>query len=119
MPNYVINNIYLKGPQEDIDKLIALLGKDSEDPEEKIDFNNVVKMPESMNVVDGSVAENFIAAYLKTLSSKEQFEIAEKLKNTPARYRKNYLNKYSKAFNKNLTPKKERGGFVFLHLIYG
>ena len=101
MPNYVINNIYLKGPGEDIDKLIALLGKNSEDPEEVIDFNNIIKMPVTMNVVEGSMAENFIAAYLKTLSGKEQLEIADKLKSTPLRYGGNFLNKYSKAFTKN------------------
>ena len=61
MPNYVINNIYLKGPQEDIDSLIALLGKDVEHPEEQIDFNNVVRMPESMNLVEGSDSEKYIA----------------------------------------------------------
>lgn len=108
MPNYVINNIYLKGPQEDIDKLIALLGKNCDDPEELIDFNNVVKMPVTMNVVEGSVAEDFIATYLKTLSSKEQLAIAENMQNTPARYNKNYLNKYSKAFTKNLTQEENK-----------
>ena len=71
MPNYIINNIYLKGSGEEVDKLIALLGKNPDDPEELIDFNNVVKMPVTMNVVEGSVAENFIAAYLKTLNGKE------------------------------------------------
>ena len=103
MPNYVINNIYLKGPQEDIDSLIALLGKDVEHPEEQIDFNNVVRMPESMNLVEGSDSEKYIAAYLKTLSDKEKLEIAGKLNDSPARYEGNYLRKYLKAFKLTLT----------------
>ena len=105
MPNYVINNIYLKGPQEDIDKLIALLGKDNDDPEQQIDFNNVIKMPESMNLVAGSVAENYIAAYLKTLTDKERVSIARKIQEVPARYEGDYLKKYRDAFKKTLTPK--------------
>lgn len=105
MPNYVINNIYLKGPQEDIDSLIALLGKDVENPEEQIDFNNVVRMPESMNLVAGSVADKYIAAYLKTLSDKEQLSIAEKLSNLPESFHGNYLRKYLDAFRMTLTDK--------------
>lgn len=105
MPNYVINNIYLKGPQDDIDKLIALLGNNIEDPEENIDFNNVIKMPETMNLVQGSVAEDYIAAYLKTLSDKERFDIAKKLQDIPARYDGNYFKKYKDAFTKELTDK--------------
>ena len=35
-------------------------------------------------------------------------EIAEKLNNTPLRYDRNFLNKYSKAFTKNLSPDESK-----------
>ena len=105
MPNYVVNNIYLKGPQEEIDKVIKLLGKDIKNPEEQIDFNNVIKMPESLNLVAGSVAENYIAAYLKTLTDKDKVDIAKKMGKVPARYEGDYLKKYYDAFIKTLKPK--------------
>ena len=103
MPNYIINNIYLKGSQEDIDKLIVLLGKDVENPEEKINFNNVIKMPESLNLVEGGFAKEYVAAYLKSISDKERFAIAAKLKGKHTGYYGDYLNKYKDAFSKDLT----------------
>ncbi len=108
MPNYVVNNIYLKGSQEDIDKLIALLGDNSDSPEEQIDFNNVVKMPESMNLISGTVAHKYVSAYLKTLSGKEKLAVSEKLFRTPDSYYGNYLNKYRESFSEVLTEEDKK-----------
>ncbi len=96
MPNYVLNRISLSGPEEEIKKALNILR--SKENETEIDFNNVDKMPESMRIPASSLAEDFMAAYLKTLSDKKKLSIAEKLGAISVRYDGNYLKKYRDAF---------------------
>ncbi len=73
MPNYVMNQISLSGPEEDIEKALNILR--SKEKETEIDFNNVIKMPDNLSLPASSLAEDYIAAYLKTLSDKEKLYI--------------------------------------------
>ncbi len=106
MPNYVINKISLSGPEEEIKKALDTLR--SKENENEIDFNNVIKMPESLNIPASSLAEDFMAAYLKTLDDKEKLSIAEKLGRIPVRFDGNYLKKYHDAFISGLDENRRK-----------
>ena len=53
MPNYVTNNIYLKGDAQRIKELLEEV-KNDEFGVGSIDFNKIIPMPESLNVISGS-----------------------------------------------------------------
>lgn len=53
MPNYVTNNIYLKGDAQRIKELLEEV-KNDEFGVGSIDFNKIISMPESLNVISGS-----------------------------------------------------------------
>ncbi len=98
MANCVINKITMSGSESDIKNIIELLKNKNPELSQVIDFNNVIKMPESMNIVCGGFAHWYISVYLDTLSHKERADIAQKLKNTKNIYGKNYYQKYFDAF---------------------
>lgn len=59
MPNYVTNRIIMEGPEDEIKKVIDFLKKD----DNPVDFNNIVQMPESLNMTSGSIEDQAIAVY--------------------------------------------------------
>lgn len=59
MPNYIANRLHLSGEQSRIDKLLeSIKGEES-----VIDFNQIIPMPESLNIKAGSRTNNGLKAY--------------------------------------------------------
>lgn len=68
MPNHVKNIIKLTGAQNEIDYIVNLITKTEEvDGETRrvVDFNSLVPMPETLNVVSGGCADECILIYLR------------------------------------------------------
>jgi len=64
MPNWVMGYLNVKGPNSE--KVIKnLLVK--EDDEWNFDFNKIIPMPESLNVTEGTVADNCIKLFMNSL----------------------------------------------------
>ena len=102
MPNYVTNTITLTGKQSDIDSICELLKNKNPDRDEEIDFNNVVPMPNSMNIVAGGDATWYIAAYLKTLSDEEKQHLIRELQKPLDGFCNSYYRKYEDAFTEDI-----------------
>lgn len=97
MPNWVMNRIILTG--KDAETVAnKILSKDAETGKEYMDFNNIEKMPESLNVVCGSCTTPALDYYLATINPDMPEYKGEKL--SKAKY-----TKYLKAVN---STKKER-----------
>ena len=62
MPNYITNHISMEGSDSDIEAVINFLRNDEEDV--AVDFNNVIPMPESLNMTSGSIEDQAIAVYM-------------------------------------------------------
>lgn len=60
MPNFVMNRVFAKGSKQDLCDLKKLI---SESVNHKIDFNKVIPMPPTLNIVDGSCKALALAAY--------------------------------------------------------
>ena len=98
MPNYVTNTITLKGKQSDIDSICELLKNKNPDRDEEIDFNNVVPMPNTMNIAASSNARWYIASYVKTLSDVERLSLIQELCKYSDGFYESYAHKYQDAF---------------------
>lgn len=61
MPNWVKNVLEIEGPQRDLMDLALHLKSDKD--ESCVDFNNVIKMPESLMVESGSMTMKSLAVY--------------------------------------------------------
>lgn len=103
MPNYVINSIKMDGPEKDIQAICDLLRNKDSQSDEQIDFNNVVPMPKSMDLVSGGFDRQYVGVYVKSLSVKERDDLAQKLESVPTSFYKNYFNKYKDAFLKDIS----------------
>lgn len=97
MPNWVMNRIILTG-KDATTVANKILSKDTETGKEYMDFNNIDKMPESLNIVCGSCTIPALDYYLATINPDMPEYKGEKL--SKAKY-----TKYLKAIN---TVKKER-----------
>lgn len=68
MPNYVTNTLKLKGTEEDIKQLLysvsSVTVENGKTYNSCLDFNQILKMPEELNVTSGSITGNSIAIYL-------------------------------------------------------
>ena len=106
MPNYVVNKIHLKGETNDFKTIMALLR--SKTNEDAVDFNNIIPMPPSLNVVAGGYDTWYVATYLQSLSEAEKAILKEKLLNseTYLGFDKSYYHKYEDAFVKTIPPDK-------------
>ena len=102
MPNYVKNTIVLTGKQSDIDSICELLKNKNPNRKEEIDFNNVVPMPNSMNLVAGSDARWYIASYVKTLPDEEKQNLIQELLKYSDGFYKSYFHKYQDAFTEDI-----------------
>lgn len=56
MPNHVTNFLYINAPEERRKEVLAAIKGDAE--EQYIDFNKIIKMPESLNIESGSRGED-------------------------------------------------------------
>ena len=68
MPNHVKNIIKLTGAQNEIDYIVNLITKTEEvdgEIQKVVDFNTLIPMPETLNVVSGGCADECILIYLK------------------------------------------------------
>ncbi len=99
MPNYVINSIKMDGAAKDIAAIVELLRNKHKDNNEAVDFNNVIPMPESLNIAASSAAGDYIAAYVRTLSDDERLTLKEDLAKHTCSFYKNYYLKYEDAFS--------------------
>lgn len=67
MPNHVKNIVSLIGSIEEVDYIVNLITKteEMEDGKERIvDFNTLIPMPESLNVVSGSLSDECLKLYI-------------------------------------------------------
>jgi len=76
MPNYVRHNVVIRGNKEDIARCYEQITKG----ENEFSFNNIIPMPESLNVTSGSIS--YIAEKWAKASEQERKEIEEKNKLT-------------------------------------
>lgn len=102
MSNYVINTITLTGSDRDIAAICALLRNKNADSNEAVDFNNVIPMPNSMNLVCGDCDKWYVAAYIKSLPEDARMNIAQQLLKHKDIFYKSYYHKYMDAFTKDI-----------------
>ena len=70
MPNHVKNIIKLTGAQNEIDYIVNLITKTEEvdgEIQKVVDFNSLIPMPETLNVVSGGCADECVLIYLKNI----------------------------------------------------
>lgn len=83
MPNWVKNILEIKGPKSKRIMKSLMTG-------ENFDFNNIIKMPEELNIISGTYTDTAVSIYLTSLNpeitylgrknkSKKTFEEVEKL----------------------------------------
>lgn len=94
MPNWVTNNIKIKGKRGVIRKLV----NDLKTKETKFDFNAIIPMPKSLHITSGGydVVSMYYAYSLKT--EKEKKEIEEKLKSIKASFYGTYWDKIMREY---------------------
>lgn len=61
MPNWVKNKISFEGQLERIEEMLAFIKTTGDDCESYIDFNKIVPMPESLNIVSGGSTDTGIS----------------------------------------------------------
>lgn len=67
MPNHVKNIIKLTGAQNEIDYIVNLITKTEEvdgETQRVVDFNSLIPMPETLNVVSGGCADECLRLYI-------------------------------------------------------
>lgn len=70
MPNHVKNIIKLTGAQNEIDYIVNLITKTEEidgETQKVVDFNSLIPMPETLNVVSGGCSDECILIYLRDI----------------------------------------------------
>lgn len=104
MPNWVVNNVYLNGNKNEVQSILDLIccKENEENYDDVIDFNHVIPMPQSMQVVSGGWSNEYIAVYVKSLPKEEQVAVIEDLQKARCRFYGNYYNKYIDAFTKEI-----------------
>lgn len=98
MPNWVKNIVHIEGPAEEIARAIELMRDKNPECSECIDFNNVIPMPERLNIDAGGYDRQYVALYLKTLDSANIHHLLTALEERPVSYYGNYLKKYAESF---------------------
>lgn len=101
MPNWVKNIIHIEGPAEDVAEALTLM-RDTENGYD-IDFNNVIPMPERLNITSGGYDRYYVALYLKTLSDEEKHHLCHQLLDAPVSYYGTYLKKYAESFTLDIS----------------
>ena len=70
MPNHVKNIIELTGAQNEIDYIVNLITKTEEvdgETQKVVDFNSLIPMPETLNVVSGGCADECLKLYISNV----------------------------------------------------
>ena len=88
MPNHVTNKIKFSGKQENIDKVLELIKG-----EEVIDFNKIIPMPETLNLVSGGDDNASIQYVISKMNDTEALRTQAALMLKPVSYYKSYYNK--------------------------
>lgn len=78
MPNWVKNEITFEGKKENIEALLNAVKSDESD----FDFNKLIPMPESLNLISGSITEDSIFWALSKMSNDECAKYFNLLKNS-------------------------------------
>lgn len=98
MPNWVKNIVHISGPEEDVAKAIDFMRDKNPKYEHDIDFNNILPMPERLNIVSGGSDRGYVALYLKTLSVDERRQLQDELNKRTLGYYGTYSKKYADSF---------------------
>lgn len=78
MPNHVKNIITLTGAQNEIDYIVNLITKTEEvdgEMQKIVDFNSLIPMPKTLNVVSGGCADECLLIYLKDVLDTKTVDI--------------------------------------------
>lgn len=95
MPNWVQNEIYLRGNKEDIKKVLELVKSD----DSEFDFNKLVPMPNTLNIPSGGHDDQSIQYAISKMSKEKQAETKLTLLKTECSYYGNYFKKiYGREF---------------------
>ena len=95
MPNWVQNEIYLNGNEEDIKKVLELVKSD----DSEFDFNKLVPMPNTLNIPSGGHDDQSIQYAISKMSKTKQTETKSILLKTECSYYGNYFKKvYGREF---------------------
>ena len=106
MPNWVRNKVkFSNRGKEILDKVIVVNGDKEELTAEDVlfDFNKILEMPKTLNLVSGSEIAPAIQYALKKMSKEDVASITEKLHNIPVSFDGNY---YNRIFHKVYTSKE-------------
>lgn len=88
MPNHVTNKIEFSGKQENIDKVLELIKG-----EEVIDFNKIIPMPITLNLVSGGDDDASIQYAISKMDDAEAMRTQAALMLKPVSFYKSYYNK--------------------------
>lgn len=103
MPNWVKNIVHIEGPAEEIARAIEFMRDKNPEHSNRIDFNNVIPMPERLNIVSGGYDRQYVALYLKTLDPADIHRLRRALVERPISYYGDYLNKYAESFRMSVS----------------
>ena len=87
MPNWTWNKVVCK--KQLLDKLV-----DKTDDVYSLDFNKLIPMPESLEIVADSFEEKAVASYYLSLNKTDKCELHDELENTKLDFYGNYWEKY-------------------------
>lgn len=88
MPNHVTNRIEFSGKQENINKIFELI-----DGEDVFDFDKIIPMPETLNLVSGGDDNASIQYAISKMDEMEALRTQAALMLKPVSYYKSYYNK--------------------------
>ena len=71
MPNWVQNDIYLNGKDEDIKKVLAFMKSEESD----FDFNKLVPIPKTMHIPAGGCDDQSIQYAVSKMPKAKQIEV--------------------------------------------
>lgn len=98
MPNWVKNSIKITGPVEDIAAALEIIRDKDPERKDEINFNNIIPMPERLNITSGGYDKYYVALYLKTLSNVDKWKLQAKLSDCSVSFYGNYFKKYRDSF---------------------
>ena len=92
MPNWVTNNVKIRAKKD----VLAQIMKDVKSEEMEFDFNNIVPMPESLELESGSITDQSIYYSYLQKSGKEKEKMEKLMKETEVFFYGNYWEKLIK-----------------------
>ena len=100
MPNWVKNVVNIDGPNDDIDKALALM---RDEDGKNINFNHIIPRPKRLNITSGGYDKQYVAAYLRDLSEFQKRYLTARLSERILDFYGDYYRKYMDSFTMNIT----------------